>query len=181
MSAAGDRVAALLAGLRGSAPLTASRLAALVGEELERAADTDAPRPVLTGLRDGLAAPAGPLVWPEALPDEDTSPELAHRAAVLSGRLLTALLPDAPEEAPLLRAVTYASALATPQGQRPLAAGDLVRAHTYACLLAERRGGGIGDEEERRLARWLWAQAGAAMAPDDRARLERLRQRRRAP
>ena len=173
-------IAALLRRLwAGPAQVTASMLSAAVDDELGRAPDTDEHRPLLRGLRDGLAAPAAPLLWPDALPDDDSGPDLAYRAAVLSGRILSSRLDGASDEASALRAVAYASALATPQAQRPLSAGDLVRAHTYACLLTERRAGDLSEEEEDRLSRWLWAGAGRTLTGDESATLERLRHRRR--
>ena len=100
-----------------------------------------------------------PIHWPDALADDDTSDEQRRRAAILAGAVLHRRIGSNrtwPEEV-LLVDIAYAAALATPQGQRCLRAApqNPLKAHAYACVLAERHGHSISEAEEIDLFTWL--------------------------
>jgi hypothetical protein len=118
--------------------------------------------------------------WPDALPDDDTSDEQRRRAEELVA-LLRRGKPAPASERELLADVAYASALATPQGQRAL--GDLserevLKAHTFACVLADRHGHAIDEPQEVALFEWLLRQAGLTPTEALRARMLGLREKR---
>jgi hypothetical protein len=171
-----------LAGRSGRGALEIDGLEPLVVDALEHTSDAHR-RATYAGLLEGIRTPRRPLVWPDALPDEDASPEQARRAGVLSGRLLSDVAATRPiGERDALVAVSYAAALAAPQGQRAL--GDLtveqlVKAHLYACILTERHGHELSAEYELTLFGWLCAQAATTVDDDHEAKVLRLRAKRR--
>jgi hypothetical protein len=122
---------------------------------------------ISAAFRDGLRSTAdkAPIRWPADLADDDSSDEQRRRAALIAGHLVRDRLragASLPEPV-FLAAIGYAAALATPQAQRILTTTldtrELLRAHTYACVLSERHGHEIDEAEERRLFTWLLDQA----------------------
>ncbi len=146
--------------------------------------DTGEPSRLATyaGLLEGIRAPHGPLLWPEALADDDQSPEQSRRAGVLSGRVLMDLARTrVVGQRDALAAVSYAAALAAPQGQRALGeltVEQLIKAHLYACIVTERHRHAITAEDELVLFRWLCSQAAATVTEQDEAKVLRLRAKR---
>jgi hypothetical protein len=134
------------------------------------------------GLRSNAAS--APIRWPDDLPADDDSDEQRRRAALIAGHLVRDRLVGgtALSQADFLATIAYASALATPQAQRILAdlgGGELLKAHTYACVLSERHRHEVGESEETRLFSWLLAQADLALTPTlERQMLSRRARRR---
>ena len=121
---------------------------------------------ILDAFREGLRSTASkaPIRWPDDLADDDTSDEQRRRAALIAGHLVRDRLRGgaALPEPVFLAAIGYAAALATPQAQRILTGLDsreLLKAHIYACVLSERHGHVIAEDEEVSLFTWLLAQA----------------------
>lgn len=140
---------------------------------------------VNAALEEGLRsnAPKAPIRWPEDLADDDRSDEQRRRAALIAGHLLRDRLRDgaALSEPVALAAIAYASALATPQAQRVFAhlhGLDLLKVHTYACVLSERHGHEIAENEEISLFEWLLGQADLTLTTTLRGRMLSLRTRR---
>ena len=163
------------------------RTAAVCIASLEQALAWSQPgAPVIgTAFREGLRSTAAtaPIRWHDDLPDDDTSDEQRRRAALVAGHLVRDRLRDGStlSEPVFLAAIGYAAALATPQAQRILTRLDsreLLKAHTYACVLSERHGHVIAEDEEGRLFTWLLAQAGLTPTTELHGRLLAQRARR---
>lgn len=136
-------------------------------------------------MREGLTA-SGPVRLRPA-PTESSK----HHAGYLSGRLLSWLASRRPvDEQIILTASAYASALATPEGQRALP-GDAdapntsptppsaIKAHVFAAALTEKhRDCAIDEALERGFFGWLLEQTQTPATRQLVAQMERLRARR---
>jgi hypothetical protein len=171
---------------RGTAPVSLATLEqALAWARQATAAAQSGALVVNAALEEGLLSKAAraPIRWPEDLPDDDRSDEQRRRAALIAGHLIRDRLRDgvALSEPVFLAAIAYAAALATPQAQRILAgldAEELLKVHTYACVLGERHGHEIVEGEETRLFAWLLAQADLPLTTTLHSRMLSRRARR---
>jgi hypothetical protein len=123
-----------------------------------------------------------PLAWPDDLAEDDTSDEQKRRAALLGGAILRRRIRAGAgyPEAMLLADIAYGAAFGTPQGQRCLRGSPLdpIKAHAYACILAERHGHSIDEANEIELFTWLLDHLGIEPDPELIARMGRQRVRR---
>lgn len=139
----------------------------------------------VSGLREGLTT-SGPV---RLGPSRGESTK--YHAGYLSGLLLSWLASRrSVDENIILTASAYASALATPEGQRALPGHaeptstsatppSALKAHVFAAALTEKhRAGAIDAALERAFFGWLLDQTGTPATRQLVAKMERLRERR---
>lgn len=137
------------------------------------------------GIHEGLEDSGPARLRPG--PGEGTK----HHAGYLSGRVLAWLAPRQPlDDELILTAIGYASALATPEGQRLLpeptgpredepSAPSALKAHMFAVALVEKkRGERLDAGLERLFFAWLLEATGTLGTPELVEKMEEMRRRR---